>query len=204
MGVRVATIISKGSHAFIGYRSNMRSCRVVRGGNDRLRCETSLRFRFLGILLGLIFGLLGPAMIIRDAYGDLSGGLSFPTLLMIIGVAALGWFAFAQCCLFTRAIEIDASAGTIEFVRNGWRRSREVLPKSQISDAVVEKIVRLRSDAGDIPSNRIDCWLLRVFLKDGQDRVLCETTERSVVEELRTFISERLIVNVDTSQSTGQ
>jgi hypothetical protein len=202
--IRATSAVGNRDRAFIGYKSKMRSCRVIRLGNDRLRCETSWKFRFLGIILGLAFGLFAPLQIVRETYVSSSGNLPFPALVMAIVTAGLGWFAFVQCFLFTRAIEIDANAGSIELVRHGWRKSRELLPISRISDVIVEKAVRLKDGTGaDNQWNRIDCWMLRALLKDGRSRILCETTDRAIVEEMRSFICGIAVVELDTLPSSG-
>jgi hypothetical protein len=193
MDDRRATTLSREEHAFIGYKSKMRSCRLVRLPSGRLRCAMSWRFRLFGIAVGLLFGLLTPVLMGREHFNT-PGGV--PLLFWAIGglVAGMGWLVLVRFLLFSRAIEIDGNAGTIEFVRRrGWRESREVVRMDQVRNVLVGKVMRLREEASpDNSWNRIECWLLKLLLTDGGFKILCETTDRSILEEMRSFIVERV------------
>jgi hypothetical protein len=145
------------------------------------------RYRLFWIFFGLAFGLLIPVQIAREHFNTPDG---VPLLYWTIGgfLAGLGWFLCIKFLLFSRAIDINA--GSIEFVRRrGWLESRESVPLRQVSNAIVEKVTRQRdNEAGSGPTNRIECWLLKILFEDGHSRILCETTERSVVEELCSYI----------------
>jgi hypothetical protein len=188
--IKVTHRSNTSDQAFIGYKSKMRSCRVVRLGRDCLRCETTWRYRLVGIVVGLTIGLLLPIQVAREVLGSPPGGVPSMFLALAGIMTCVAWLIFFRSLLYSRAIEIDAKAGTIALVRRFCRRqSREELPMSQVSDVVVEKVVRLKqSDGSDNPQNRIDCWLLRVLLKDGRSRALCETSDQAPVEEMRSFV----------------
>lgn len=183
--VKIAHTSNASNVAFIGYKSKMRSCRVTRVGNDRLFCEMTLGYRLFGTIIGL---LIGAILTVHFIYGSFNDA---PFLAFVMGIAATGlaWLIFLRSILFRRMIEIDASSGSIEFIERWWRERRESLLINQLGDVLIEKVVRLKNSEGsDNPWNRIDCWLLRIVLKDGRSRVLCETTDRSVMEEMSSFL----------------